>query len=258
MIKLPQETLDARAARLSASFRTILPDGPGPFPVVVMLHGCGRVQGPQDEYGAVLAQAGIASLVVDSYTARRIDVLQASTLVCTGLSLWGRERAGDLFAALHWLRRQPWADPERLGALGWSHGGWTVMDALSLTGQVARHAGLSDVGETPLAGLKAVVAVYPWCGVGSHTIARGWRTPVPGGMIVAERDTLAGRALPLRACRRLQEDGLAFDMLELPGATHSFDERDTLNPGFVYAPELARQAHGFARDTLCKHLLATR
>ena len=38
----------------------------------------------------------------------------ALTTVCTGTRFRGRERAGDLYAALNWVRRQLWADKNRI------------------------------------------------------------------------------------------------------------------------------------------------
>ena len=102
MIRFPAETLAARAARLSPCFTIVKPDvakfGDGPFATTIMMHGCGSQIGPQTDYAKAAAEYGVASIIVDSYSLRRIDKAQAAGLVCSGLRLWGRERAGDIFA----------------------------------------------------------------------------------------------------------------------------------------------------------------
>ncbi len=115
-------TLDARADWLAPHFRIRRPKGDGPFPVVLMLHGCGGIRPFTDDMAEVAAREGAAAIEINSYAPRRISRVAALATVCTGARLRGRERAGDLYAALHWLRRQSWADPKRVLAAGWSHG----------------------------------------------------------------------------------------------------------------------------------------
>jgi dienelactone hydrolase len=260
MIRLPVETLDARAERLAPGFQILRPPealvGPsGRVPAVVMLHGCGRPDGPQPAYAQAAAAAGIASIILDSYAARQINIVEAASLVCTGARLWGRERAGDLFAALHWARLQGWIDPDRLGALGWSHGGWTVMDALALTPQIERHAGLTDVGPTPLKGLRHVMAVYPWCGTGSHTTEHGWQAAVPFTVVIGGRDQVARPGPIFRAVARLQDDGVPVTVEHFPEATHSFDEHNSINPLTVQDPARRDEAVALFVREARQHLM---
>ena len=44
--------------------------------------------------------------------------------------LTGRARAHDVYAAAQYLKAQPDVDAARIGAIGWSHGGWTALWAL--------------------------------------------------------------------------------------------------------------------------------
>lgn len=255
MIRLPTETLAERAQRMAASFEVILPEGPGPFPVVVMLHGCGRPDGPQPYYARAAQAAGIASIVVDSFAPRQIDIIQAASLVCTGMRLWGRERAGDLLAALEFARQQSWAAPDCLGAIGWSHGGWTIMDALSVTDEIGRHAGISDAGPQALAGLRFAYAVYPWCGTGSHTTEKGWQTVVPLTVVIAGRDQVARPGPILRATARLMDDGVPVDVVHYPEATHSFDEYNSINPLTVQDPVRREETVAHFVRTARQHLM---
>lgn len=240
MIRFPTENLADRTARLAPYFRIIKPDpkifGNGPYPTTIMMHGCGDQNGPQSDYANGAARQGMASIVVDSYTMRDIDKIQASALVCSGMRLWGRERAGDIFAALHWARGQDWVNGDELSLSGWSHGGWSVMDALALGAEVGQHAGITDLAGDVLAGVGAAFVVYPWCGAGAQTPSRGWIKPVRAFMLLAEKDSVAGVRFPLRALAAAAKSGATVDSIVYPGATHCFDEEITFNPTFKFDP----------------------
>src|SRR5687768_5763121 len=61
------------AVQVQVTARLYKPTGPGRFPAVIILHGCGgpRSNGPQ--WGAWLAENGFAALVVDSFGPRGIE-----------------------------------------------------------------------------------------------------------------------------------------------------------------------------------------
>jgi dienelactone hydrolase len=248
MKRFPTESCLERAERLLPHAIVLRPDRTGPVPLMVLLHGCGSPHGPQPAYARALVDAGIACVIVDSYQPRAIGRVQAVTRVCTGSMLWGRERAGDLLAILAWARAQDWVDPARLGAAGWSHGGWTIMDALALVGGVGRHAGLTGLPPDPLEGLSHVSLIYPWCGPGSHTGLRGWARPCNGLMILAGQDSVAGTRLPRHALRRARDSGASLDLHLFETATHSFDEQGSMNPTFKYCPGSAAQAIRMVSD----------
>ena len=85
----------ARVADASKVFR---PEGPGPFPVALILHGCGGKTPFLEAYARVAVEAGWAAVVVDSFAPRGISPLRAKLTVCTGTALRGLERSGDIFA----------------------------------------------------------------------------------------------------------------------------------------------------------------
>ena len=249
MFRFPKESLAIRADRLSPDFKVVKPDharfGSGPYPTTIMMHGCGDKDGPQIDYANVAAAHGVASIIVDYYSARRINKPQALALVCAGLRLWGRERAGDICAALFWARQQDWVDGEALSLSGWSHGGWSVMDALALGPDVGKYARLTDLNDAVLDGVGSAFLVYPWCGTGTQTLSRGWVKPVRAFMLLAEKDKVAGVRAPLRALEAAQKSGAQVDSLIYPSATHSFDEKFTFNPSFIYDASLAERSMTF-------------
>lgn len=233
---MPAETLAHRIAALAPHFEVARPEGAGPFPALIFLHGCGGRRPFQAEMARIAVKAGAAVIQIDSYAPRRISRIGAFATVCTGARLHGRERAGDLFAACAWARAQSWADGARLGAVGWSHGGWTILDALSLRSgaEMARATGLSDLADEPLDGLAGALIVYPYTGVGSYVGRRPWRIAPAAAAIVAEHDYIVGDCR--RALERQRGRGSPLDIAIFAGATHAFEDEHAEDPRVRFHP----------------------
>ncbi|MGH6725044.1 MAG: dienelactone hydrolase family protein [Pseudolabrys sp.] len=119
-----------------------------PYAAVVVLHGCNGVSAHVRDLARRLAGWGYAALVVDSFRPRGFDN------VCNrGGMLPADQRAADVFAGAAYLRGREDIDPDRIGAIGISHGGWTVLFAA--TARIVAKA------EGPP--LRAIIAYYPWC-----------------------------------------------------------------------------------------------
>jgi len=237
-------SLDERIKALAPHWDVVKPAGDGPFPLVVQLHGCGGKKAFQQTWAEVAAGAGIAALVIDSHAPRSISQMAAYATVCTGMRLPGRERAGDLFAALAWARRQSWIDPQRLIAAGWSHGGWTISDALSLRdrAEAARATRIGDLDEEPLAGLVGAFLVYPYLGIGVLR-GRAWRVKPRTLAIICGKDAIAGGPAAHRALAFVAAGGVPVEIIPFDAATHAFDEPDARDLRVRYAPALVRRAH---------------
>lgn len=245
------ETLETRIERLQPHFTVSLPDvKQRRIPVVIMLHGCGGPRPFQDEIAEVAVRWGAAALQVNSYAHRRISRIAAFATVCTGARLHGRERAGDLFAAVAWARSQNWADPNRIVAVGWSHGGWTIMDALALKpgGEMRRVTGIENLPDEPLEGLAGAMVVYPYASVGSYAGRRDWRLSPRSVAIVAEHDYIVGptrRALERQAAR-----GAPIDIHTFEGATHAFEDKHAEDPRVRYNPSATAREHAMLQALL--------
>ena len=238
--------LAAQAATLLEHITVIRPDGPGPFPMVVQMHGCGGIQPMQMRYAETARDAGFAAVVVDSLAPRGIGRREAQLTVCTGLRLRGAERAADLLAVLHWLRDQPWADPDRIAAAGWSHGAWTIMEAMA-------GAQAEADADHLLGRIKLAVLVYPYAGPPSQTHGAGWGAYRPKvRALLAARDAVVGTAAPERALGRLTDDGLDVTTLVLPDATHAFDDEFASDPRSRYRPDLEAEAQTFYAAALAE------
>lgn len=229
-------------ARLLPALQIVKPEGRGPFPVVLQMHGCGGCKPFQRAYAESLAAAGVAAVVIDSFAHRGISTAQAYALVCTGLRLWGSERASDLFALYPWVRLQPWADPGRILAAGWSHGAWTIMDALALPHErIAAVTGLEDAPPEPLAGLAGAFLVYPYCGAASLSGHHGWRFYPKTTAILAGRDSVVGVRRPKAVLEGLRRRSPDIGLIHFPEATHAFDEPDIKDPRMRFNPRRAAE-----------------
>lgn len=248
---MARETLEERIAAMMPHADIVKPDEPGPFPVVVQMHGCGGKKSFQATWAQEARKAGWAVIVLDSYAHRGISRLGAYARVCTGTHLWGRERAGDLYAALEWSRRQEWADASNLVAAGWSHGGWSVLDALALQpgAEMADATKLDGLPAEPLTGVVGAFLVYPYCGYGCVARRKGLRYDARPLALLGSEDLIVGT------------DGLRRTLSQLPAprpieiewledATHAFDEPDAKDFRVRYAPDITAHAHRLYRAYL--------
>ena len=241
-----RETVQQRIDALLVGSELYMPEGEGPFPVVLQFHGCGGMKNLQARWADTARAAGWAVLVVDSYGHRRIDRFEAYATVCTGLQLWGRERAGDLYAMLEWVRTQGWADASRIAAAGWSHGGWTVLDAMALQpgAEAEKVTRLSGLRDEPLDGLVGAFILYPWQGFGALAPSRGLRIDVPVQAIVGTGDSVVGGRYVARTLAAMKTPGEPINVELFDGATHAFDEIEAQDWRVRYSPELTAKAHG--------------
>jgi dienelactone hydrolase len=72
-----RETVQQRIDSLLHASHLCLPDGEGPFPVVIQLDGCGGPKQLQAAWAPVARHAGWAVVVVDSDASRRISTIEA-------------------------------------------------------------------------------------------------------------------------------------------------------------------------------------
>ena len=130
------------------------PSGLGPFPAVVLLHGCHGVSESNHEWARWFRDQGYVALLVDSWTPRGVGKTCEPSLP----DIPNTERFDDAVGALRFLQGKPYVDPARIGVIGWSNGGvfaLAVINGPSL--ERARRRGVV----VPEPGFRASVAVYP-------------------------------------------------------------------------------------------------
>ena len=246
-------TWGAKVANASKVFK---PSGPGPFPVALILHGCGGKTPFLETYAQVAVEAGYAAVVVDSFKPRGMSSLDAKLFVCTGAALQGLKRSGDIFAVLAWLESQPWADANRVFLAGWSHGGWSIMDGYAIGANAARATGVIDADPLRLRRqVKGALLVYPYAAYPSLTSSRGWGDLQGNGgprvfSVVGGKDQVVGWKYPQKALERLKRDGLSVDTVFYPDATHAFDDDRANDPRAKYRPDLFAQTQAYFAKAL--------
>ena len=202
------------------------PAGMGPFPAVILLHGCEGVRSKDTRWAEAFREQGYVALVVDSLSGRGLTSRADRRKVCLGLDLWGSTRAGDLLASLEHVRALPFVDGTRIAVVGWSHGAWTALDFLASAPPEA------------VKGVRAVVAFYPYCGIASLARWRGLRVGVPLLMLLGEADSTVSTS----ECLQLAEDetgrGHPVTTKVYPEVGHVFDWRES--PATLDARERVR------------------
>ncbi|HEY3099090.1 MAG TPA: dienelactone hydrolase family protein [Methylomirabilota bacterium] len=195
--------------------RVVRPDGAGPFPAVVWLHGCaGLVRGARhaEDWTRRLRGLGYVVAIPDSFSARGFP-----NGVCGyGMRVPPRTRADDAYAALRHLEDRSDVVAERVGLIGHSHGGWTVLAAMDA--EVAARARATAGARHAFA---AAIAFYPECAAGAWV--RGYRAIAPLLILAGELDDWT----PAAPCQRLTDhalaDGQPVSIVVYPRAYHSFD-----------------------------------
>ncbi len=108
--------------------RLTIPDGNGPFPAVVLVHGSGNDKATDYYYnGDFYAAHGIAALTYD----KRGTGSSNGTYTFDYYKL-----AGDVAAAVAYLGSRPEIEPSAIGLSGYSQGGWVAPLAASLCSDI--------------------------------------------------------------------------------------------------------------------------
>lgn len=189
----------------------------GSTPAIVLMHGCGgpvtasgRVRARERSWMERFAQAGYASLLVDSFNPR--GVRSTCGQPTPGLSSID-DRPFDAYAGLRWLTARADVDRARVALIGWSHGAETVLSTVSRNMVERLGAGSG--------GFVTAVAFYPGC---RRLQSSTYRATTPLLLHLGETDNWT----PVRFCEALVRGAVnAGDDVRsfvYPGAHHGFDQ----------------------------------
>jgi dienelactone hydrolase len=219
------------------------PDGEGPHPAVVVLHGCA---GMHDTTKRRLADAlvawGYVVLLVDSHATRGIDHACTSSAYGTFL-----RRRPDAYGALVYLAGQGFVDPQRVAAVGFSAGGRVALDATE-PNSFELLAPPSDLR------FRAAVAFNPPCKAAMA------RPAIPTLILVGALDDWTPAADCGDKIALWGNTGPPVDLVVYPGAYHGF-YYPHLQPGMTlfghwveYNAEAADDADHRLHRFLARHL----
>jgi dienelactone hydrolase len=177
------------------------PEGSGPFSTVIVLHGCGGPTDFQKTWGKRLVGWGYVAVVPDSFGPRgQKSVCEKTTLIPPTV------RVSDVVDTAKYLATQPFVDKGRIGVVGFSHGGWTIMK------------GVQSGADWSAYGIKGAVAFYPYCDADADR-----NIAIPLLILMGDKDdwTSAARCQALIAGRLKQPD--LVEAVFYHGAAHGFD-----------------------------------
>ena len=229
---------DQTGATVTLQAKLNKPDGDGPFPAVVMLHGCNGTDLTWEWEEGFLERWGYVSLRIDSLGPRGIETVCGSADATVNADL----RISDAFAGRAYLAAQPFVDAERIGVVGWSDGGTTALK--SIAGGIVNQVAPSDMFEV-------AVAFYPRCQSNASDL------DAPLLVLVGSEDTATAPVL----CEAMKQEVRAddgFDLVVFPGATHAFDWEGA--PGIYqghlmrYDPDVTAIAYMRMKAFLSLHL----
>ena len=196
------------------------PAGNGPFPAVVMLHGCSGIYSFSDptkgvantfrEWADRLVGQGYVALLVDSFTPRGTQNQCGNGSAGVSEVL---DRPLDAYAAYSYLTGASFVNGDRIGLLGWSHGASSTLASMERTA-------------VPGQPFKAAVAFYPGCGlydafggVSNST----WAPYAPTKILHGSDDALYQDGRCATRVSRAAAQGATVDLTVYSGAKHSFD-----------------------------------
>jgi dienelactone hydrolase len=187
------------------------PDGSGPFPAVVILHGCAGFFSSYASVADDLRWEGYVALAVDSLGPRGIPDACVGGLIAQAI---------DAFAALAFLSKQSFVDPSRIAVLGYSMGG----------GSALMDVEPDFIGKLFSGSFAAAIAYYPWCKDRSAIVTS------PTMILIGADDDWTPAAYCREMVARPRDGGAVLDLTIYPGAHHAFD-----NPKL--APGMRRFGH---------------
>jgi dienelactone hydrolase len=180
----------------------------GPSPAVVLLHSCNGDWLRLDErWGERIASWGYVTLTVDSFGPRGLKN------TCGGGA--PVDLAFDAYRALNFLVQQPFVDPARVAAVGFSQGGWLALSSVE-------HGAVEQASHNKF---RAAVAFYPRC------LGFKGDMTVPTLILIGELDDWT----PASECRNMVDgkddwgisrhkgEGAPVKLVVYPGAYHAFD-----------------------------------
>jgi dienelactone hydrolase len=195
--------------------------GPGPYPAVVFVHGCGGLLNKNGEilsretaWAQYLNQQGYLVLAVDSFTTRG----QSSECARNGPVTPQTVRPRDAYGALRYLQTRADVRADRIALIGWSHGGGTVLYALGPDGPARE--GIAAGSAPP--DFRTAIAFYPgWCNTRAQ--AADWRNTVPLLILMGASDVWTQPGPCQEFVDAAQARGAPVQIHLYPDAYHDFD-----------------------------------
>lgn len=191
---------------------------------VIALHGCGGLYAAGEPNKGQLNprhQAMADLLVAEGYNVVFPDSLtpRGEQSICAkpigSRDITQRERRADALGTLAWVAQQPWADKERIAALGWSHGGSAVLSVTDSNNNLVKNQQVTDK-----LSFKTAIAFYPGC---SDAKKNGYRPNTSLTLFLGADDDWTPPIPCIELAKQLQIDKYPVELNVYDGAVHDFD-----------------------------------
>jgi dienelactone hydrolase len=227
--------VDIRAANLTLHAQLYKPEGDGPFPTVIGLHGCGGLAGHSEpvlpryrDWAEQLLKSGHAVVLPDSYGSRELG---PQCRVKERHVLARRERVADIMAVRQWLLQQAWVARDRISLIGWANGASALLWAV--------RPQLSSRDAEP--DFRSAIAFYPDCRLSSGL---GWSARVPTLLLIGANDDVSSPP----ACQQMVDGARGRSaqarIVVYPGAYHDFDRANLPLHAINGTPDAAAPERG--------------
>ncbi len=210
----------------------------------------------------------IAALFIDSYT-NRLENGQPIVEFCGRTPLNDAicspayERTYDAYAGLAYLRSLPYIQGNRIGLMGFSHGGSTTMAAMVNTDVVTKsqwtvwyqsktYNVAAPVARPAQGGFKTAIAYYPGGGFYSYFGSTSDATKgkyvnyAPLLILIGSNDDLLPATQVQFDRAKLNGAGSTIEMVTYSNANHSFDEKNTGDDAVAKAAARTKVANWLA------------
>lgn len=232
----------------------IKPPGDGPHPVIIYLHDCGGLP-PEVKTSEFGAQGSLAATSREAFWAQRLTSFGYAVVLVDSYGSRGTKdtcanptydaaRVADAYGALAYVAKQSWADPQRIGLLGFQTGDvWRIPAPADATAFIAG----------PEQFKAAVAFVYsPLCGLKSRMAAP---TLIINGITAPD----AAERCP-RVTAQQSEGGAPAEERVAPNLFRNFEpaspmpDKTTFSEWLKSEPQSAEAATTQVRDFFAHHL----
>lgn len=194
-------TADLTAHPVQIKTEVFKPNGSGPFPAVIVLHGCNGPSVHTQNWARRLVSWGYVAIIPDSFGSRGPSNICENTV-----AVLPTVRTFDIIGAAEFLNKQPYVAKDHIGLIGFSHGGWTIMKSVQAGNYLEA------------LGVKGAVGYYPYCDpVTDKDVS------IPLLVLIGDNDDWT----PADRCKALQKSGLRrpelAEMIFYPNTYHGFD-----------------------------------